>query len=163
MSGIGFIAILFAVGILMLLLEIFIPSHGVLTIAGLGFLITAIVNTFQTGGRVAGLVSIAACMIFLPMFTYFSIKYWPHTPIGKRIAPPNPRLTAEDTSIPVEELQALVGQSGTCTSPLRPVGSCDFHGKRVSCISEYGLIESGTLVEGLRIKGANLAVREKKS
>lgn len=163
MASIGYIAILFAVGIGMLLLEIFIPSQGVLTIAGLGFLVAAIVKTFQTGGNQAGFISIVACMIFLPTFAYFSIKYWPLTPIGRRIAPPNPTLTVEDTTVPILELQSHIGQTGKCTSPLRPVGICDFQGKRISCIAEFGMIDSGTEVEGVSIKGANLAVREKKS
>lgn len=160
MTGIGLIIILFAIGVLILLLEIFIPSHGVLCIAGLSFLVAGIVKTFDYGGREAGMIAVMACLIFLPTFAFFAIKYWKYTPIGKRIAPPNPQLTLEDTSIPVEELQSFVGQTGVSKTPLRPVGICEFNGKRVSCVAEFGMIDTGTTVEGLQRKGANLTVRE---
>jgi membrane-bound ClpP family serine protease len=57
----------------------------------------------------------------------------------------------------------MIGQTGRCVSPLRPVGVCDFGGRRVSCLAEYGLIESGATVVGTRITGGNLAVVEKKA
>ena len=89
-------------------------------------------------------------------FQHFALSHH----INQRIAPPNPQLTVEDTSIPVEELQSFIGQTGVSKTPLRPVGICEFNGKRVSCVAEFGMIDSGTTVEGLRRKGANLTVRE---
>ena len=76
MSEVAVIILLYGVGLLMLLAEIFLPSHGVLTVAGLGFLIAAIYKTFVTQGEMAGLVSILACFVLLPTFAYLSIKYW---------------------------------------------------------------------------------------
>lgn len=159
----GILILFFAVGVAMLVAEIFIPSHGVLSVVGLGFLIAAVVKTFSYGGREAGIIAVFACLIFVPAFAFVAIKFWHRTPIGRRIAPPNPTLTADDTSIPVEELGRLVGQTGRCETPLRPVGICEFNGKRVSCITEFGMIEAGVTVEAVGISGANLAVQEKKS
>jgi len=161
MSEMGILVLLFGVGVVVLVAEIFIPSHGILGVTGVGFLIAAIVKTFDYGGREAGIIAILACMVFVPTFALLAIKYWHLTPIGKRISPPNPILTSKDTSIPVDEMSALIGQTGVCKTPLRPVGICDFHGKRVSCIAEFGMIESGAEVEAVRISGSNLAVQEK--
>ncbi len=141
--------------------EIFIPSHGILTVAGLGFLVAAVSKTFSYGGREAGMMAIVACMIFVPTLGYFAIKYWHLTPIGKLIAPPNPKLTAADTSVPVEELARYVGRTGRSVSPLRPVGICEFDGHRFSCVAEFGLVEAGVDVKAIAIKGSNLAVVEK--
>ena len=163
MSDMGILVLFFGVGVVMLVAEIFIPSHGVLSVAGLGFLIAAIVKTFDYGGREAGIIAVFACMVFVPTFALLAVKYWHRTPIGRRISPPNPILTSEDTTIPVEEMSALIGQTGVCKTPLRPVGICDFHGKRVSCVAEFGMIETGAEVEAVRISGANLAVEEKKA
>lgn len=163
MSDMAILLLLYGVGVAMLLAEIFIPSHGVLTVAGLGFLVAAVVKTFGYGGREAGIIAIFACLVFLPMFAFLAIKYWRQTPIGKRLAPPNPVVTAADTSIPVEELSRLIGQSGKSRTALRPVGICEFNGKRISCIAEYGTIDAGATVCAVRISGGNLAVEEKKS
>lgn len=163
MSDVSILILLYAVGVLMLVAEIFIPSHGILSVAGIGFLMAAVYKTFIYGGREAGIVAVFACLVFVPAFALVAIKYWPHTSIGKKIAPPNPSLTAEDTSIPVEALARLIGQTGRTITPLRPVGICDFSGKRVSCVAEFDMIEAGSEVEGVRVSGANLAVQEKRT
>ncbi|MHC4698022.1 MAG: hypothetical protein ACYTFA_14915 [Planctomycetota bacterium] len=163
MSDVSILFILYVVGVLFLVGEIFIPSHGVLTLAGLGFLIAAVVKTFTYGGRGAGTVAIFACLVLVPAFAFLAIKYWPKTPIGRMIAPPNPKLTSADISVPVEELQRHIGQLGRTVSPLRPVGICEFNGRRISCVAEFGMVEAGVDVEGIGIKGGNLSVVEKKT
>ncbi len=163
MSDLAILLILYGVGMLMLVAEVFIPSHGVLTLAGLGVVVAAIVKTFSYGGREAGIVAILACLVLLPTFADVAIKYWHLTPIGSRIAPPNPVARAADSSVPVEELGRLLGQTGRSTTPLRPVGICEFGARRVSCVAEFGMIESGVAVEAVRIAGSNLAVQEKKT
>lgn len=163
MSEVGIIIVLYAVGVLFLVCEIFIPSHGILTLAGLGFLIAGVTKTFTAGGRDAGIIAVFACLVFVPAFAFLAIKYWPKTPIGRRIAPPNPELTSADTSVPVEEIEGHVGQLGRTLSPLRPVGICEFNGRRISCVAEFGMVEAGVEVEGVGIKGSNLSVVEKKT
>jgi membrane-bound ClpP family serine protease len=162
MSGIGILILLYAVGVLLLVAEIFIPSHGILTVAALGFLIYAVVKTFDYG-RGVGSFAVMACLIFIPAFAYFAVKVWHRTPLGKRISPPNPVHQIEETSVPLADLRALIGRTGKTISPLRPVGVCEFGGKRVSCVAEMGMIEAGVTVEGVGIKGASLTVVEKKA
>jgi len=159
-SDLGILIILFAAGILMLVAEIFIPSHGVLSVVGIGFLIAGVVQTFQYAGRTAGLISIFANMVFVPAFAFLAIKYWPKTPIGKRIAPPNPIFTEHDTSVPVAELSRLVGRRGRTVTPLRPVGIGMFDGHRVSCVAEFGMIEAGKAIQATRVSGSSVAVEE---
>ena len=119
MSDLAILLIMYAVGLLMLVAEIFIPSQGVLTIAGLGFLVAGVAKTFSYAGNQAGVVAIFACLVCLPAFAFLAIKYWPRTPIGRRIAPSNPIVTAADSSVPVEELRP----AGTGSSPAsRPAG-----------------------------------------
>ena len=163
MSEIGILILLYVLGVILLIAEIFIPSSGMLSIAGMGLLVLAVARTFQVAGREAGVFAVLTCLVVLPIFAYVAIKYWHRTPIGKRIAPPNPVLTSADTSIPVEELGALIGQTGRCTSALRPVGICEFQGRRISCLAEFGMIDAGAAVVGTRIAGANLAVIERKA
>ncbi len=161
MSDLGVLLLLFGVGVAMLVAELFIPSHGLLTVMGVGFLVAGIVSTFQTYGEKAGAISIICCLVALPVFTVAAVKIWPRTWVGRRIAPPNPVLTARDTSVPVVELGQYVGRTGRTVSTLRPVGICDFDGRRVPCIAEFGMVEAGVTVEGLRVTGGNLAVQEK--
>jgi len=157
------IALLYLAGLLIFTAEIFIPSHGVLTVVGLGFLAAAIAKTFSVGGREAGTISVLVCLVVLPAFAVTAIKLWPKTPVGRRVAPPNPIVTAADSSVPAVELAALVGRTGRALTTLRPVGTCDFGGRRVSCVSQMGLIDAGAAVEAIGVSGGNLAVMEKKA
>ena len=158
MSETVLLLMLFAVGAGLLVAEIFIPSHGVLTIAGLGFLIAGVIKTYHLHGDTAGTISLILCMVFVPTMGIVAVKYFRRTWIGKIISPPNPIVTRSDTSIPVDKLVALVGKTGRTVSPLRPVGICSFDGVRISCVAEFGQIEAGVAVQGSRVSGANLAV-----
>ncbi|MFQ5463694.1 MAG: hypothetical protein ACE5E5_13845 [Phycisphaerae bacterium] len=163
MPDLVILVILFSVGALALVAEIFIPSHGILTVMGLGFLVAGVVMTFQSAGRDAGIVAVVACGVAIPTFGYLAVKYWPQTTIGKLIAPPNPVITPADTSVPVEEINDLIGTTGRAVSVLRPVGICEFNGRRISCVARFGMIEAGAEVEGVGMTGTNLAVIEKKA
>ena len=162
MSDVAILVLLYGLGVLILVAEVFIPSHGILTVVGLGLLIAGVVQTFSYAGRDAGIIAIFACLVFVPAFAILAIKYWHRTPIGKLIAPPNPTLTAADTSVPIEEINSLIGKTGRTVSPLRPVGICDFNGRRVSCVAQFGMVEAGVAIEGVGLSGTNLAVVEKK-
>lgn len=163
MSAVTIIILLFAAGVLVLVAELFLPSHGVLSVLAVGLLVAGIVQTFRYGGQRAGGIATLACLIGLPIFAAAAIRIWPKTWIGRRIAPRNPVVTDRDTSVPVEEISRYIGQYGLSTTQLRPVGFCEFNGRRVPCIAEFGLIEPGTIVEGIRLTGGNLAVEPRAS
>ncbi|MBI4716329.1 MAG: hypothetical protein HY763_00835 [Planctomycetes bacterium] len=164
MAGeLGIIVLLYAVGVLILVAEVFIPSHGILSVLGVGFLVAGIVKTFAFGGREAGLIAVTACMLFLPAFALVAVKYWHRTPFGKRISPPNPVVTAADTPVPVAELTRLVGATGRAVSPLRPVGVCEFGGRRVVCTAEFGMLDAGVAVLASGVSGGTLRVVERKT
>jgi len=161
MSEIAIITALFAVAVVLLLAEIFIPSHGILTVAGLAFLIIAVVKTFQIGTN-AGVVATLACVVFLPTAAVIAVKVWPHTPLGRLISPDNPVLTSRDVGVDVETMESMIGCVGRSISPLRPSGICDFDGRRFPCVAEMGMIGPDVEVQVVGIKGSNLAVIARK-
>ena len=158
MTGLGAIILLFAIGLFLLVLDIFIPSHGALAISSLFFIGWAIYRTFADHGQSAGIVSILACLIVLPVIALAAIRVWPRTPIGRRIAPANLVSRPEDSSVPSEELMTLVGRRGRAVSTLRPVGICEFGGRRVACLAESGMIDAGREVVGIGAAGGQLTV-----
>ena len=156
-EAVGTIVFLYLIGTGILVAEIFIPSHGVLGVAGLGIFGAAIYMTFrqsETAGYIALLISLA----FLPTMAVMAIRYWHRTPMGRKISPPNPVLTAADTGDWEAKLSPFVGKIGKSLSPLRPVGTCEFDGQRLECIAEMGMIERDQPVKAVAIRGRNLAV-----
>ena len=159
MEQIGTIVILYLIGAGILVAEIFIPSHGILTVAGLGFVGTAIYMTFQAS-EAAGYVAVVLSLILLPIAAWLAIKYWHRTPVGKRISPPNPVLTPADTGDWQARLEPFVGMVGKSLTSLRPVGTCEFDGERLECIAEMGMIDRNKPVKAVGIKERNLSVTE---
>lgn len=158
MENILLIAILMALGVALLILEIFIPSHGILTLGGLGFLAAGVVMIFRTS-ETAGYITLLLLVVALPVLAVTAVKVWPRTPIGRRIVAPNPQLTEEDTGELERQLAPFIGRTGRTLTPLRPSGYGLFDGRRVPCVAEIGMIESGVEVEAIAIRGRALCVR----
>lgn len=157
LDGVSLVVVLFAAGLLVLVLEIFVPSHGILTVVGLGIIGYAIVETFKIS-ETAGWISLGTCLVGLPALGMLGLKVWYRTPLGRRIAPPNPVLTEADLGVESQALNSLVGSVGRATSALRPVGFCEIGGQRRPCLAEGGLIENGAMVRVIDVRGGTLVV-----
>lgn len=151
------IAVLYAVGLLVLVADVFVPSHFVLSVVGLGLIGYGLYHVFLLS-TTAGAINAVVLLVVIPAGFIVAIRNWHRTPIGRRISPPNPTLTEADR-LPLAGLQTLVGQTGTAVTLLRPVGTCEFMGRRVECKAEAGLIESGTLVEAVGLSDRTVVVR----
>lgn len=148
------IAILYAAGALVLFAELFVPSSGVLLILGLGLFGWGLYEAFMLSWGF-GVMNAIMLMIVLPTGIILGIRNWHRTPIGRRMSPPNPELTEADR-LPVHTVLGTIGQSVTV---LRPVGTCEFAGKRLECMAESGFIERGVKVEAIGLSDRTVLVR----
>jgi membrane-bound ClpP family serine protease len=136
----SFALISFGLGVMLLLAEVLLPTHGILgLLAGLS-IITGVGACFAINPAV-GLVILVALIVATPLIWTAFVKYWPKTPVGRRlvlseVAGRTPRRD------PIE-----IGQTGVTVSELRPMGECEFGGLRIEAISEQGMIHPGTRVK----------------
>ena len=151
------IAILYGIGAVVLGVEMFVPSQGVLFVLGMGLFGWGLYEAFAISFN-AGVATTVALMIVLPTAFVIAVRNWHRTPIGRRISPPNPKLTEADR-LPTSDLEALLGQTGRTITMLRPVGICDFAGRRVESSSEAGLIAAGVQVQAVRLSDRTVVVR----
>ena len=144
----------------LIVLELFIPSNGILTVIAIICLVYGIVNCFlvnQWLGFIVSIVTVAA----LPVFLVAMVRIWPNTWIGKRIAIKQAQRAIPGDSIPdAGKLDNLVGQIGEAITDLRPVGAVMFGADRVDCVAETGQIEKGSKVAVIRVEGVRVVVRE---
>jgi membrane-bound ClpP family serine protease len=151
--------VLEAVGIALLVAEIFLPSHGVLITLGLGSLGVGLYAAFQFS-LIVGYVSLLLSLVLVPTLAVMAVRLWPKTFIGKRIAPPNAEFRrSESPGDGTDALRGLIGQTGLTLTPLRPVGACSFDGRRVECLAESGMIDRNSKVVAIDIQGQSLVVR----
>ena len=57
------------------------------------------------------------------------------------------------------ELKELLGAVGVVLTPLRPVGMCDFAGRRLECVAESGYVDKGNKVKVIDVESTQLTVR----
>lgn len=157
MEGWPTIAIVYAAGVLLLLADFFLPSHGLLTLASMGVLGYGLYLTFGISQE-AGFAGLGILLVTVPSVLALMVKYWHRTWVGKRISPANPVLTQADR-LPVDEIAGMVGRTGRSLTPLRPVGMCLFDDRRIECVAEQGVIGPNAEVEGVRMSDRTLVVR----
>lgn len=152
--------LLFFVGIALIVIELFVPSMGVLSVAAGICFIAAIVLAFRESTEI-GAVFLAATVIAVPIVLFIGFKIFPSTPMGRRMI-----LTAPDRSdakpgadVSTEPRHDLVGRSGRAISALRPAGLVEIEDQRVDVITEGEWIDAGTDVVVTSAEGNRLVVK----
>ena len=167
----GIVLITLAIGLFVI--EIFVPSGGLLGIGSATALIAGIICLFLDNAAL-GLVAATLALLALPFAVGFALKIWPHTPIGRALilqGSEGMKTTAGDEAddgetddLPVHPaargVEGLVaGAQGRALSDLRPVGICVFEGRREECLASNGIIAAGTPVRIVAIDGMHVKVK----
>lgn len=146
-----------ALGLVLLLVEVFVPSGGLIGLLAAGLLGVSLYLAFTTTAH--GFKFLVALGLLLPLTLAAAVHLWPRSPLAKYIflTPP----TAEESAPEVKTtaLDHLIGQFGRALTPLRPSGLVDFEGRRLDGMSEEGLIPAGALVRAVHIRGGQIIVR----
>jgi membrane-bound ClpP family serine protease len=150
-SGYSLVALLMLIGIVLLIAEMMLPSHGVLGLGAAGCILGAIFVASRQNTW-AGLALLLAVAAMTPFAWVAFVKIWPRTPIGRRVVLP------PVTNEPPQPL-VRVGQAGVTMSELRPIGVCDFDGVRIEAHSEHGIVPPGTAVRVVALVNNRPTVR----
>ena len=154
--------ILIALGLILLLVEIFIlPGFGAAGIPGIIFILAGsvwiIVQTrnWQLGLSVAGVTVI----IIIPLAI---LAFWlvPRTKVGKTMILNTTERSEDGFQAPSKELEKLIGKSGTAITPLRPAGAAMIQGIRVDVVSQGDFIAKDSEVEVIGVEGNRIVVRD---
>lgn len=155
---------LLALSMVLLLIEVFVPSAGVIGVVAVVLAVVALVCLYRHDWR-WGVACTLAVLVLGPSVFFFGLSVFPSTPLGRRIIGP-PTVDPEAEREADAELLALINAEGDAVTDLRPAGFIRIDVSttarppattRVQAISEVAFIPAGTRV---RITGADgLAVR----
>lgn len=160
MSPLAWIILLLVLGLGLVVLEVFVPSGGVLGLLAVLAMLTGIVLAFAEQGPAVGLAVLAGSFVAVPCVLALAFRWFPATPLGRRVLPPPPE--PDDVLPDAAErrwLRGLVGRRGRTAGELVPWGSLDLDGERFDAVSEGGPIAGGAEVEIVGVQGRAVVVR----
>jgi membrane-bound serine protease (ClpP class) len=158
MSGLTWAVLLLGVALALLVLELFIPSGGLLGLLCGAGIVASIVMVFRESATY-GTLYLVGLAILLPLLLVSMVRYWPHTAIGRmmlNIPPPGTEAPSSAIQNPLEE---LVGKIGQAKSKMLPSGAIVIDGRTYDAFSGGFAVEAGDTVEVIRVEGNRIMVR----
>ena len=160
MSPVVWVAALFLVGIGVIVLEVFVPSGGVLGFVSVAAIIAAIATAFLELGVGAGTAMIALSVVVVPVILGLAFRWFPETPLGRRVLPAPPEAADVVPDAPRRRrARDVVGQRGRTTSDLLPWGTVEVGSESLDGVSEGGPIDAGSEIIVVAAQGAAVVVR----
>ncbi len=153
-----FAIFLYAACAALIVAEVFIPSGGLLSICALACVVGGVAIFFRISST-AGWLGIVVALVMIPLLLVGAYRLLPKTRFGRNVILSGPVRERGDAIPDTAELLKLLGQVGRVLTPLRPVGTCDFSGRRVECVAEAGYVQKGATVKVIRVEGTQLTVR----
>jgi membrane-bound ClpP family serine protease len=143
---------------ILIVAEVFIPSGGILGVCSLTCLVGGVVIFFSYSAT-AGWIGVVVAVVMIPVLLVIAYKIFPKTRFGKSVTLTPPQRDRGDAIADSPELSKLLGEVGRVLTPLRPVGVCEFGGRRVECVAESGYVDKGKIVKVIGVQGAQPTVR----
>ncbi|MFM9961479.1 MAG: NfeD family protein [Planctomycetaceae bacterium] len=153
-----------ALGLALLVAEVFIPSGGVImAAAGIVFVISvwsAWTAWGKSGELTQFLIYIGALVVLFPSVLGGAFYAFPRTEYGRRLISPPSLDEMQPFVAETERLSRLIGKTGTTLTRLSPGGMVLVEGSRLHAESEGMLILTDTPVRVLALRGNRVLVRQ---
>lgn len=151
--------LLLVVGLALVVAEVFVPSGGLIGFLAFCTITGAVIVAFMENSMI-GLMILAISIVGLPVIIALALKWWPHTPIGKRVLLDSPQ---GDEVLPDDPrrraLKGLVGKVGRAKSKMLPSGAVVIEGRSIDAVSEGVPIDEGQPIQVVAVHGVEVIVR----
>ena len=147
----------FLVGVLMIIVEILLPTVGLL--AGLGFAAMLYSIVLALGGDIGALAALGIALAISVAIFLLVVARLPSSRLWNKLVLHNSSRTEEGYVSAVGAVD-LIGKMGKVLTELRPAGTVQIDGRPVDVVSEGAFIEKGTRVVVLSVSGSRVVVRE---
>ena len=150
--------VLFAVGMLLLMLEAFVlTGFGV---SGLAGIIAIFAGVFLLSSSVLnGVLTLLVTVVLMIFILVVSFRFMKKKKIIHRFVLKDRTDTESGYTSPNMDNEKYLGKEGITISPLRPAGGVRIDGDRVDVVSEGEFIDAGVKVRVIGIDGTRILVR----
>ena len=153
------IVICFIIGVVLMVLEAFMPGFGIAGISGIVVEIIAVTLTWLSHGPVAALGMLLVILSVIAIAISMSLRSATNGRLSKSRIILRETESNEAGYRSAEDMEVFLGREGKATTVLRPTGIAEFDGVRLNVVSEGEFIPSGTTVRIVRIEGSRILVR----
>jgi membrane-bound ClpP family serine protease len=143
--------------LVLLTMELFIPSGGLLGIAAGAALLAAIVIGFMHSLQAGAAILFGAAFI-VPVLISIGLRAWPKTALGKKMLTLDPTQNAIDDAQWRSAREALVGKIGVAKTDMLPSGLIEIDGVKIDAISVGMAIERGQSVKVVSVNVGKVQV-----
>lgn len=144
-------------GVVLLIVEAFMPGFGVPGISGIILLLAGVAMTWYEYGAMVGLGTTVAVLALVGVAISVSLKSASSGRLSKS------DLILNDTETPPSEnadMQLLVGKEGVVKNTLRPVGTAEFDCGKLHVTSDGEYVSEGQRVRIVRVEGTQIFVNK---
>ena len=147
------------VGVILLVVEVFMPGFGIPGISAGVLLLAGIVMTWYEYGAKIGLAMTVAVLALMGIVFSISLKSVKNGKIA-RTAITLEGAVNDGGKSERAQMQRLVGQEGIALTALRPVGAVEFAKEKMNVQSDGEFIEKGAKVRVIKINGTTVYVKK---
>lgn len=151
---------LLLIGLAIALMEVLVPSAGILGIIAAGALLGSLLVAFRHNA-IFGFTLLAIVAVSLPVIIVLGFKMLPNSPVGRRLILSSPTDSVEalgKAGISDRDFAPLLGKSGTTLSALRPSGFALIDDQRFTVVAKGEMIEEGADIVVVNVEGNSIVV-----
>lgn len=146
----------------LLVIEMFVPTGGVLGMAATAVAIAGVVCLWRYN-ELYGAGGLLVSIVAGPTAAYYGLKLYRHTPLGRKMigAPDDAEIEAQRAAEQAErdKSAALLGRIGEAITDLHPSGTVLLDGQRYDALSDTSWVKRGQKVRVTGVSVAQLKVR----
>ena len=143
-------------GMILIIVEVFLPGFGLPGISGIAF---AGVGIVLIGMNYGALTAVGVLLVMIAVLAVMVSWVLRQASNGKSKAHAELFLQDREEFQQQSDMQVFVGRKGVTMSVLRPAGIGDFDGVRLNVVTEGGFIEKDVPIEIIRVDGTRIVVR----
>jgi|AGTN01.2.fsa_nt_gi Membrane-bound serine protease (ClpP class) len=149
--------IFFAVGIVLLTIEMFLPGIGIF--GALGFVCLVLCIVFQAQTLTEGLILLLIISAIVAFFALMLARSFKKGRIYRSGIVLKNEQTREEGFVAGNDMSRFSGKRGVSITTLRPAGTAAFDGERIDVLTEGEFIPAGIPVEVARVEGMRVFVK----
>ncbi len=146
-------------GIVLLVVEAFMPGFGIAGFSGIGFEIAAVVIAFMQHGAGTALCVLLIGLAMAAVAISMSLRSIARGKLSE--SPLILRDTEDDESgyRSSEDTGVFLGREGVATTILRPTGMAEFDGVKLNVMTDGEFVQPGARVKIIRAEGSRIVVQ----